>query len=94
MKLPTIASVTGEPRARIGRYGGIADRLFAPDVVYGLVPSLLVVAALALLVGGVAFLPAHPLALVALWAGIMGLLVALPLALIVAVGEVLIAFER
>lgn len=95
MKRQTITTFAGAQRTRVRHYGdGTAHRLLTPEVVRGLTPLALVVVTMAVLVGGVAVLPAHPLALVALWVGVMGLLIALPLAAIHAAVAILPAVER
>lgn len=90
-----IASLAIGRNRRAGRARtGTANRQLAPDVVRGLAPALVTIASLVLLVVAVALLSVHPLGLIALWVGAMGLLLALPFTVVQFVGEVLLALER
>lgn len=90
-----IASFAGAQRRRAGHARrGIANGLLVPEVARALVPALVVVALLAVGLAAAMFLPPHPLVLVALWAGSMGLLIAVPYAVVRAAGAVFVALER
>ena len=89
-----IASLVGVRDRRVGHArNDIGLGSLVPETAGGLVPLLALAALAAVALLAVAALPAHPLALVALWVGAMGLLIALPLVAVLAVGELLIALD-